>query len=887
MPSHMDSCRNLIERTEPMQRIGDMTVSRRIAPTMPLRLLLCGLGVLLLTTWAAAQDDGLKKIDEMPIPTAEELLTKPPVDWIVLRPPRRDEVLVVQPVSPRPDTIARMAKQLEDLKSSARRPKQEQGESNDQYRERIRQLMDEAENLLILLPEPPKAAPMPDEGADPNEPKPAAQPMPDPNNPNAPMPMKTDDSGKEFKLNVAKNVERIVYHEDLMLKRADILMNEGKLGPAFEMLLVLERRYSDWPGYTDRRNRLIFEEAKMQTAAGNVEAAFAYFEELHAIAPAYAGLRQEMGVAANALIEGAYNKAELMRARFYLLRLRKRDPEHPIAVKWTSTFTKRVDELLDKAKSAREQGKHAEALAMVEEASRVWPIHPQLRNFHRAVANRYQVLNVGVVRFAGDAGPFPFPAQEEKRQEALTAVDLFEVSKVDRNPFYQSRFVEEWTPTDLGRQIVFNLRPRRSNWEANPVISASQVAGTLAARLDRQSPLYDERFSNYVRSLTVKSPTEFVVNLSTIPVRPQAIFRFPVSSNATTVASPDEAATDPSAWIASSRFKLVEKSADRQVYRRSMPEAETSPQFHVAEVIEKKYPTHEAAVQGLLRGDISVYPSPPIWLAGRIATSDEFQIEPFSIPTTHVLQFNARSEPLKNNEFRRALGYAINRDRILRETMFRNEKSVETRARLTTAVFPSKSYAYNATVEQTKYDIQLAFALVTVSKKRLGGTIPELTMICEPDESIIRCAEEFVKDWARVGVKVNLISDPKAAPPEQWDIAYRTAKMAEPLTELWPFLTMSRDARVNDLEHLPDWLRQQLIELEQAPDSNAAIDMLRRLHFRLSEFQLCVPLWEIDDVMVIRKNILGMPSGPLHPYHNLERWIVQPWFPTDSLGEST
>ncbi len=836
--------------------------------------------LLAVTNGTTAQDEPLKKFDEMPIPTVEELLTKPPVDWIVLRPPRRDEVLVVQPVSPRPDTVAKMAKQLEDLKSTARRPKQEQGESGEQYRERIRQLMDEAENLLILLPEPPKG-----EGA--------AAPKPEPQttaviNPDIPMPMaKADDVGKEFKLNVAKNVDRIVYHEDLMLKRADILMNEGKLGPAFEMLLVLERRYSDWPGYSDRRNRLIFEEAKLQTASGNVEAAFAYFEELHAIAPAYPGLRQEMGVAANALIEGSYNKAEVMRARFYLLRLRKRDPEHPVAQKWVGTFIKRVDELLDNAKTLREQGKHSEALAVVEDASRIWPIHPQLRNFHRSVANRYQVLNVGVVRFAGDAGPFAFPAQEEKRQESLTAVDLFEISKVERNPFYQSRFIEEWTPTDLGRQIVFNLRPRRSNWEANPVISASQVVGTLAARLDRNSPQHDERFSNYVRSLSVKSPTEFVVNLSTIPVRPQAIFRFPLSSNATSLTSVEAAEPNAGDQIASSRFKIVEKAANRMVYRRAVPEADTTPQFHVAEVIEKKYVTHEAAVQALLRGDISVYPSPPIWLASRIAASDEFNVEPYGMPTTHVLQYNSRSESLKNNEFRRALGYAINRDRILKETMFRNEKSAETRSRLTTAVFPSKSYAYNATVEQLKHDVQLAFALVTVSKKRLGGTIPELTMICEPDESIVRCAEEFVKEWARVGIKVNLVSDPKAAPPEKWDIAYRTARMTEPLTELWPFLTMGRDARVNDLEHLPDWLRQQLIELEQAPDLNSAIEMLRRLHFRLNEFQLCVPLWEIDDVIVVRKNILGVPPGLLHPYHNLERWIVSPWFPTDSLGEST
>lgn len=792
------------------------------------------------------QDQALKKIDEMPIPSLEELLSKPAVDWIVLRPPRRDEVLVVQPVSPRPDTIARMGKMADDLRTTAKRPKQEQGESAEQYKQRLRDLQDEAENLVVLFPTV--------EGVKPEE----------------------QDSA-EYRLNVQKHVERIIYHEDLMLKRADLLMNEGQLSKAFELLLVLERRQGEWPGYTDRRNRLIFEEAKQQNEAGNSEAAFAYFEELHTVAPKYEGLREAMGTAANGLIDGAIQNGEPIRARFYLIRLRKRDPESPVTIKWTDYFLKKADEVLDKAKKAREESQHSQALELVEEAARVWPLHPQLKALHRAAVNRYQVLHVGVTRFPTDPTPYPLRTTEQQRIAELQAVELFEISRIERNPQYQSRYIEEWTPTDLGRQVVFQLRPRRASWEASPLVSATQVVQALGERLRPESPYFGERLKNYVRSVSVKSPYEFVVNLSKIPVRPQAIFRFPV------IESGGESGSGGN--IVSQRFRLADKTDDRAVYRRSIPEPDTSPQFHVAEVVEHRYPTTDSAVQALMRGDVSLFPNPPIWLADRIERADMFQVEPFAVPTSHVLQFNSRSEALKNNEVRRAVAYAVNRERVLKEVVFRGEKVA--RGRLTTAPYSSKNYAYNPEVQPHKFDLPLAFALTSVSKKKFGGKVPELTMICEPDETAIRCCEEFIKDWAKVGITVKLISDPKEPPPAQWDIVYRTVRMVEPVTEMWPFLTISPDARVRELEHLPDWLRQSLIELEQSADLTTAATSLRRLHLRLHEFVQYVPLWELDDVLVIRRNIQGVPPGPLHPYHNLERWIVQPWYASELSGESS
>ena len=33
-----------------------------------------------------------------------------------------------------------------------------------------------------------------------------------------------------------------------------------------------------------------------------------------------------------------------------------------------------------------------------------------------------------------------------------------------------------------------------------------------------------------------------------------------------------------------------------------------------------------------------------------------------------------------------------------------------------------------------------------------------------------------------------------------------------------------------------------------------------------------IPLWEVDDVMVYRKNVRGVPDRPVEPYQRVERW---------------
>jgi hypothetical protein len=57
--------------------------------------------------------------------------------------------------------------------------------------------------------------------------------------------------------------------------------------------------------------------------------------------------------------------------------------------------------------------------------------------------------------------------------------------------------------------------------------------------------------------------------------------------------------------------------------------------------------------------------------------------------------------------------------------------------------------------------------------------------------------------------------------------------------------------------------------------------MMQDLHRLLWGDVYCIPLWEVDEFLVVRKNIRGFPPAPVHCYHNVDRWTVEAWYPTN------
>ncbi|NOX53807.1 MAG: tetratricopeptide repeat protein [Planctomycetes bacterium] len=852
----------------------------------------------------------LPRFEEMELPTVAQLLQEPPVDWIVLK---SGEVLVVQPVQPRPDTLRKLRELRQKLVSQPPpTPVRQPGESRAAFENRRAKIQEEYEQQLrrtmrleVTLPDN--------------------------------VLLSEDEAASVYLLDIEK-IQEIIHHEDLMLRRIDRLIEQGKLQTAYELLLVLERRAPNWPGLKQRRLQLSVAEAKKRVEK-DPEAALALLEQVHDENPRFPRLSAELGRVTERLIQAALDQKDYRRARFFLARLKRREADHPVVRQWEAKLKQIAAKLLEQSQQATKQGRHDQAAYLAEEAARVWPHTTQLRAVHRRALTRYQIVRVGVTVLPGQPDGFPLPSLADQRHRHLTELRLFEADHFREAAHYRTRFFDTWEPDDLGRQTHFTLRQRPAYWESQPILTASDVVASLSARLDRTSEAYDERLASFVRSLVVRSPFEFSVYFDKVPARLEALLALPApvhrvwgapmsietgessskspekTAQPTPKGSPNRAASGKtnSREISSPStfpFYLHHSSPERIVYRRTRLEPEKAPARHVAEIVETRYPSYRKAVQGLLRGEVSMLPEVPTWYIKPLRETKDYFILPYAVPTTHLIQIHPKSWLQRNRELRRAMAFAINREQILKEVVLHDEAMKN--GRLITGFTSSKSTAYNDLIEPFPYNLTLAVSLATVAMSQMEGKVPPIRMVCDPDPIARQAAQRIVQDWSRAGVRVTLITtetetvvaatadDQEAAgngadgnsaasgqqhadgdaaseePP--WDIAYRRMRMIEPLTELWPFLTLEPTAEVRSLMFLPVWLRQELIALDSVADWASAVTLLRQLQDDLHSQVLFIPLWEVDDALVIRKNIQHAPVNPVHAYQHVERWQVEPWY---------
>lgn len=770
---------------------------------------------------ADTESSGLPKLDSMQVPTMDVLLKQKPVDWIVLN---NQDVIVAQPVYPRPNTLAEMQKRIDESRNWPRPISETERIDQRNQREQLR-------HLSVLLPE-------------------------------------SAGDSSEYLLPM-NQIKTVIHHEDLILRRVKLFRQEEKYQAAFDLLFNLGQKYPKWPGLAEEQNHLILAEAGTRLKIGKPHSALVFLEQLYERKSDFPGLEQKTGEVTDRLIAEAAQANDYRRARFYLDRMSRPFPSHAVPKKWSGTFLKEAAALMTLAERDSKAGRHDAAVASIEKAANIWPLTPKLQGTHSRITKRFQTLRVGVLRLPGDPSSYPLPGDAEQRRTSLTQKKLFEISHIDRIPFYQSQFFQQWLPTDLGRQAVFTIRHGRSYWESHPEITAHSIASTLAARIDPDSSEYDERLASFVETVTVDSPLQFRLQFSKVPLRTETLFHFPATENDST----------GKIRIASRYFQEHRKDPNQVSYRRYVAEPDGVPTYHAAEVLEQKFSSHNRAMQGLLRGEIDLLPHLQLWDVDRIKGDDRFYVQQYAKPSTHVLLFNPKSKALRDREFRRALVYAIDRSTILKETVLKDANLKY--GRLTTAPFPTTSYAYNPLVTPREYDLTQAFSLSIAARGQLEiEKLPDLKMVCVPDPVAEAAAARLIKDWAQIGLKVTLVKG--NTPPGDWDILYRTTRMVEPVTELWPFLTLESRARVQSLLHLPDWLRQELIALDSTSDWNAAYATLKRLHHLLLDEVEIIPLWEVDDFMVIRKNVAGFPLKPIHTYQSIEQWKVNSWYPKDA-----
>ena len=675
-------------------------------------------------------------------------------------------------------------------------------------------------------------------------------------------------------------IDRIIYAEEVMLRRVDRLLensNPENIETAFELVMLVERKIPRWPLTGKRLQNILFSDAQQKLSKGEEELGLALLEECHMLQRDYSDLEplpivtREVGRIMDNMVGKAVEVKDFPKAQHYINRVGGTFPDHPVRQRWLAKLQELAQVHYDAARSKFDSKDYPGAAAELREAIRIWKPQGANAATYSQVLTRFQQLHVGVTSVDQK---FPVTTAAQKRHRELSNARLFEPYRADNLVHYETTIFEQWDPLDLGRRVVFTLRKQQPKSSGLPDITTPNIVDTFRARLDPANKAYNERFASYIKEFLVASPREFEVRFSRIPLRVEALFNFPL--------------TTPDGDVYTQRFEKTVKDANTLTFKRKHPEPEGETEYHVAEVIEKKFKRSGQAIQALQRGEIQMVPHLQPWEIDVFASQKEFYRRQYAQPFVHVIQFNAKTEILQNTQVRRALSKSIDRERILKRKILQD--SAMRHGRVVAAPWPSASYANSSLVEAPKYTLAglreaaalrgtAEMVLKKEGEERKEGDartkeLPELRLVLEEDPVVERAAPEIIKFWTAAGFKIKIV--PSTDDPDQWDLACYKIKMQEPLIELWPFLTLADKAKVDNLLVLPDWLKQKLVDLDFVGNLPAAEQDLRLLHRHLSAQGFFIPLWEIDDYAVFSTSVGGFADEPVSPYQHVTDWIVRP-----------
>ncbi len=300
------------------------------------------------------------------------------------------------------------------------------------------------------------------------------------------------------------------------------------------------------------------------------------------------------------------------------------------------------------------------------------------------------------------------------------------------------------------------------------------------------------------------------------------------------------------------------------------------------DVIEQKYDKPYDAIEALLSGRIDVIDRVFPADAKRLGKDSRIKVEPYALPIVHMLVPKGDNKYVNSLSFRRGLLYAIDRVGILQGPLLGGPITPESRP--VSGPFPvgadtndPLSYAYNEKVTVLPYDLNLAKLLVESTKEafklqaeRTKEPVPELTelLLGVPDFEAARVAgEEFVQQWARIGVPAKVVVINEQNPDAKVDFLYVTAAMWEPALDAVRLMGEGGVAQSDN-----PFIVQALTNLRLARNWRQVRAACQDIHELVDAHLPVMPLYQIGEAFAYRSTITGVPRRPVTLYQNVGRW---------------
>ncbi len=711
-----------------------------------------------------------------------------------------------------------------------------------------------------------------------------------------------------------QHVDKIKTYPQLVLEEAISLLDKGSIPAAFTHFdfLLQHPRYKKTAGLQSAIKGYLLRDSIRMVKDKKFHIALSAIEELYRRDPSFKvsedprNSTQLMDFVLDEIIAIEIRRRDFRLAERIMDRI-DRD-YRDVFVKTTRKRRKEIESLaLVHRETAIEAMKRKDGRAAHIAVRKMMNIAPNLevgKQLQEEVLLKFPIVFVGVNQRASKFHPQSIDNWAARRAGRLFFRTMLEYRGQGEDGgdygFPQGRITKH---EDL-KGLEFVIREKKAK-PGLPVVDSYMIARRMLQMADRNSPEYAAGWARLLESVEVDNPQRLRVNFKQPHVLPEALLQIlwePEEKRSNTFKDFDNLYIPVKSDQPGSTYRYNTKYKDVDASQAQYPD-----------LVELYYEDSETMIKALKHGDIDVIDRVFPAEIGRLRQDDELIVQPYKLPTVHMLIPNLEKEHMKNTAFRRAILYAIDRASILNDGLL-NKYQVDG-YQVVSGPFPIGldendpiSYGYNFTVPNTTYEPRMASLLLITAEKMIKDKLEEdaaketletgvekkaekppkrpTLVLAYPESDIAALACNLIKQrLSIVGVQVELdqlprgITNPKDMTEEErkkrkpHDLLYAEVMIEEPLIGARRLLMDSQLVQLTE-EHKA--VEHALRQLDGAKSWVEVRTRLQDLHLQCSSQAILLPLFQVVEHSVYRRNLQGVGKEITSLYQNVNRWRIVP-----------
>jgi hypothetical protein len=661
-----------------------------------------------------------------------------------------------------------------------------------------------------------------------------------------------------------RDIEKVILFEDLILQRANVLLEQKKFSEAFEHLDFFSKLRRDF----------LYRSAIEMAGQRRLPHALGVLEEFQRNFPndeKKTSIRAAISNVSGQLIKSYFDDNDFGAARAMILRLEKdyiKDPL-PVVTEYRGKFLEMANVHRDEAIRQRDGGDFAKAR---QSALRMLAIEPDIEGGKKLLNDLilvYPMIRIGVFQSSETADTTAIADWPSSRLGQLISNPLFEFRKTGpEGGVYWFRYGSVQHSDDRSELDMMIQNPGKGG-----VPDSLTLSQAFLDRATVGSAKYSPSWASIVDSVSVFGPERLKLKLRRPHVLPQAFLQWEMSSTK----------TEP---FARSLYKL--KSSEPGLRRFEWADTTPPADYQPKEIQEILYSDPEKAISDLRRGEIEVIDQLFPADAAKLRTDTSIIVDQYALPMVHMLIPRSKNAYMDDREFRRALLYAINREGILNGEILGTAESVV--SRVISGPFPFGAteadpiaYAYNKSVENYPYDRQLATVLLMLTKAKLKNQaekkqeelppIPTIRLGVPNFEAARVAGEAIVQAWKLIEVPAELVVLSKIPAPDEptdVDFIYVSAAIWEPATDAERLFGVGGAAQSNN-----QFVVNAVGQLSTARNWREVRQRCHDLHTVVAAHLPIIPLWQVAETFAYRREVIGIAKRPTGLYQDVQKWRLQ------------